>query len=97
MSLLAAVEQLEQSANKDEEEDDDEYTDGSSYTDDDDQDGSDGSEYETESEEEDEEDEPVLKYKRFAKEVVNALQQGQDGDSKNVIQCMAVHTKVAQA
>ena len=40
---------------------------------------------------------PVLKYKRFAKEVVNALQQGQDGDSKNVIQCMAVHTKVARA
>ena len=94
MSLLDTVEQLE-SANVEDEED--EYTDGeedSSYTDDE-EDGDDD-EYESDSEagDEEEEDEPVLKYKRFAKEVVNALHQGQEGETKNVIQCMAVHRKV---
>ena len=90
---MSAAEQLEQSADKDEEGDEDEYTVGSSETDDEDwSDDSDESEESDESEKE--EKEPVLKYKRFAKEVVNALQQGQDGDSKNVIQCTAVHRKV---
>ena len=48
-----------------------------------------------EEEEEEEDDEPVLKYKRFAKEVVNSLSQsGAEGEPKNVIICMAVHPKV---
>lgn len=78
MSPLAAVEQL------------DEYTDeeeSSPYTDDDEDDDW------SESEEE-EEDKPVLKYRRFAKEVVNTLHQAQDRETMNVIQCMAVHRKV---
>lgn len=41
----------------------------------------------------DEEPEPVLKYKRFAKEVVNSINEGSDGD-KNIICCIAVHAKV---
>ena len=46
---------------------------------------------------EEEEDEPVLKYRRFAKEVVDSLSQGSSHDSqtKNVIVCMAIHTKVS--
>ena len=44
---------------------------------------------------EDESDEPLLKYKRFAKEVVNDLNSTQ-GETKNVIECMAVHSKVWQ-
>ena len=53
---------------------------------------------EEESGSEDEEDEPVLKYRRFAKEVVDSLSQGnsQDAQAKNVIVCMAIHTKVSR-
>ena len=46
---------------------------------------------ETDSSEEDEE--PLLKYNRFAKAVVNSLNPAQ-GETKNVIECMAVHPKV---
>lgn len=58
-----------------------------------------GEEDEQDQEEEDEEeDEPVLKYGRFAKDVVNSLSQmvpsGVEGEPKNVIVCMAVHPKV---
>ena len=43
-----------------------------------------------------EEDEPFLKYKRFAKEVVDSLSQGSshDAQAKNIITYMAIHTKV---
>ena len=57
--------------------------------------GSEGDE-EDESEDEDEEEEPLLKYTRFAKDVVNDLNQGETGETKNVIECMAVHSKVSQ-
>ena len=40
-----------------------------------------------------EEEEPVLKYKRFAKEVVSIISEGPDGE-KNIICCIAVHPKV---
>lgn len=57
-----------------------------------------GSYYSSSSEDEDEEeDEPVLKYGRFAKEVVNSLRHvpsGVEDEPKNVIVCMAVHPKV---
>ena len=49
--------------------------------------------YEDEDESEDETEEPLLKYKRFAKDVVNCLNPAQ-GETKNVIECMAVHSKV---
>lgn len=55
------------------------------------------SEYSEEEEEgssSDDEDEPLLKYRRFAREVVNSLSQGSNGETKNVIVCMAVHPKV---
>lgn len=42
---------------------------------------------------EDDSDEPLLKYTRFAKDVVNCLNPTQ-GETKNVIECMAVHSKV---
>ena len=66
-----------------------------SYEDDSYTDGEDYSETEGSSEED---DEPVLKYRRFAKEVVDSLSQGnvQDTQTKNVIVCMAIHTKVGQ-
>ena len=51
------------------------------------------SESEAESDEE-EEIEPVLKYKRFARDVVASISQGQSGEESNVICCMAVHSKV---
>ena len=54
-----------------------------------------GSEGDEEDESEDEE-EPLLKYKRFAKDVVNDLNQGETGEAKNSIECMAVHSKVSQ-
>ena len=45
--------------------------------------------------EEEEEEEALLKYRRFAKDVVNNLSKGgQPGENRNVIQCMAVHPKV---
>ncbi len=44
-------------------------------------------------EEEEEDDEPVLKYRRFAKEVVTSICEGSDG-GRNIICCMAVHPKV---
>ena len=40
-----------------------------------------------------EEEEPVLKYKRFAKEVVSSISEGVDG-GRNIICCIAVHPKV---
>ena len=43
--------------------------------------------------EESEEEEPVLKYKRFAKEVVFSTCEGETG-TRNVITCIAVHPKV---
>ena len=56
--------------------------------------GSEGDE-EDESEYDEEEEEPLLKYTRFAKDVINDLNQG-EGEAKNVIECMAVHSKVSQ-
>lgn len=53
-----------------------------------------GTETETEDESE-EEVEPVLKYKRFARDVVASISQGQGGEKSNVICCMAVHSKVS--
>ncbi len=55
---------------------------------------SDSSSYEDGEDSEDDTDEPVLKYSRFAKDVVNCLNPAQ-GDTKNVIECMAVHSKVS--
>ena len=74
--------------------DDEEYGSGSYDEDGSCTDEEDGSEDE---ESEEEEDEPVLKYRRFAKEVVDSLSQGSSHDSqaKNVIVCMAIHTKVS--
>lgn len=43
--------------------------------------------------EEEELEEPVLKYKRFAKDVVFDISEG-PGSHKNIICCIAVHTKV---
>ena len=51
------------------------------------------SEAESSDEEDREEEEPVLKYKRFAKEVVSSINEGSDGE-KNIICCIAVHPKV---
>ena len=51
------------------------------------------SEETTSEEDEEEEDEPVLKYKRFAKEAVMSISQGAEGE-KNIICCIAVHPKV---
>ena len=42
-----------------------------------------------------EEEEPVLKYKRFAKELVNSIS-GTGGD-RNIVCCIAVHPKVSRA
>lgn len=52
-----------------------------------------GSESDADSEEE-EEFEPVLKYKRFARDVIASISQGQGGEESNVICCIAVHSKV---
>lgn len=56
------------------------------------------SEEEEEENDGEEEEEPILKYRRFAKEVVNSLSQSgaAEGEPKNVIICMAVHPKVIQ-
>ena len=62
---------------------DDEYE-GSTYT-----------ESESSNSEESEDEEPVLKYKRFAKEVVTSTCEGPDG-ARNIISCIAVHPKVSQ-
>ena len=43
--------------------------------------------------EEEEPEEPVLKYKRFAKDVVFGISEGPEGH-KNIICCIAVHPKV---
>lgn len=96
MSLLDAVEHLAEQQETEESEEEESDEEGSSYSDDEEM-GESESEEEDEDEDEGEEEEPVLKYKRFAKEVVNALHQSQDGESKNVIQCMAVHAKVCVA
>ena len=79
---MASIQSLEEFSIEDEEESEDEE--GSSVSNDE----------ETSSEDESPE-EPLLKYKRFAKEVVNSLSQGEDGVTKNVIMCMAVHSKVS--
>ena len=47
------------------------------------------------SSEESQDDEPVLKYKRFAKEVVTATCEGPEG-TRNIISCIAVHPKVRE-
>ena len=87
--MARLIEQFDSSAYVEEPEE--VYTDGSS----DDDENDDDDEFESDSDDQEkEEDEPVLKYKRFAKEVVNALHQDQEGETKNVIQCMAVHRKV---
>lgn len=52
-----------------------------------------GSESDADSEEE-EEFEPVLKYRRFARDVIASISQGQGGEESNVICCIAVHSKV---
>lgn len=52
---------------------------------------------ETEPESEEEEIEPVLKYRRFARDVVASISQVQGGHESNVICCMAVHSKVSFA
>ncbi len=58
--------------------------------------GSSGEDEDGESEgEEEEEDEPVLKYRRFAKEVVSSINQQQGMDI--FIRCIAVHYKVSEA
>ena len=44
---------------------------------------------------EEEEEEPVLKYKRFAKELVNTI--SGSGEDRNIICCIAVHPKVSRA
>ena len=54
--------------------------------------GSNGTEESSEGEEE-KEDEPVLKYKRFAKDVVSSISESPSG-GKNIICCIAVHPKV---
>lgn len=43
---------------------------------------------------EEEEEEPVLKYKRFAKEVVSSISESPDG-VRNIICCIAVHPKAS--
>ena len=48
---------------------------------------------ESDEESEEEPDEPVLKYKRFAKDVVFGISEG-PGSHKNIICCIAVHPKV---
>ena len=63
---------------------------------------SEGSQYSEESysSSEDEHEEPVLKYKRFAKEVVQSTCDGSEGardgaeGTRDVINCIAVHPKV---
>ena len=55
------------------------------------------SEEEEEGSSSEDEEEPLLKYKRFAREVVNSLSQGSNGETKNVIVCMAVHPKVRRS
>ena len=58
--------------------------------------GSGSSEEESGSETDSEgEEEPVLKYKRFARDVVNSIHDGGSGD-KNIICCIAVHPKVGR-
>ncbi len=60
--------------------------------------GDSSSETGTESEEksDSDEEEPVLKYRRFAKEVVTSIQDGTGSGSgeRNIICCIAVHPKV---
>lgn len=45
------------------------------------------------SSDDDDDEEPVLKYKRFAKEVVQATCDGTEG-ARDVINCITVHPKV---
>lgn len=59
--------------------------------------GSSGEEDEDESEgEEEEEDEPVLKYRRFAKEVVSSISLQGVEHMQIQIRCIAVHAKVRE-
>ena len=58
--------------------------------------GSDSGSKSNESEPEIEEEiEPVLKYKRFARDVVASISQAHGGHESNVICCIAVHSKVS--
>lgn len=56
--------------------------------------GSGDESYTEEDSEEDDDEEALLRYRRFAKDVVNNLSKGGPGENKNVIQSMAVHPKV---
>ena len=57
--------------------------------------GSGSSEEESGSETDSEgEEEPVLKYRRFARDVVSSIHDG--GGDKNIICCIAVHPKVGR-
>lgn len=51
---------------------------------------SDEEETSTDSNPPEDDDEPILKYKRFAKETIHSIHQ----NTKNVITCIAVHEKV---
>ena len=82
MCKMASEQSLEEFSKEDEDESEDEE--GSSVSND-----------EETSSEDDYAEEPLLKYKRFAKDVVNSLSQGEHGLTKNVIMCMAVHSKVS--
>ena len=42
----------------------------------------------------DDDEEPVLKYKRFAKDVILSTCEGPNGGGRNVISCITVHPKV---
>ena len=53
-----------------------------------------GSEEESEEGASDHEEEPVLKYRRFAKEVVNSIS-GASEEERNIICCISVHPKVS--
>lgn len=57
--------------------------------------GSESTSYEESEEEEEEEEEPVLKYKRFAKDVVSSISEGPDGE-RNIMRCIAVHPKASR-
>ena len=90
--LAACSEEEEQSSGESGESDDgsDTVSGSSSYVS---TESENGSESEPETEEE-EEFEPVLKYKRFARDVIASISQGQGGEESNVICCIAVHSKV---
>ena len=89
--LAACSEEEEQSSGESGESDDgaDTVSGSSSYVSTESENGS-----ESEPETEEEEFEPVLKYKRFARDVIASISQGQGGEESTVICCIAVHSKV---